>query len=298
MKKLHSYMLLILSIIFIPILVKSDTLYKLREITVPNERDAINIINHLNRGVAFSKEALQKYNISISIENMGWVYLDKMAPEYSVVSKLKKNEYTKKPINHLSRYQIVKVDNLKTQKKPSLKTTEFVFINSVTQYLQKENRLKRSQKKGIYKSKKNNIELRIENANNFIVESATISIKFFNEKVTRKNIDTVLPIIKGFIIGSNPSISIAKAELLALDLVSSVSRLDEKSIISGVQFSDINYSFLATQKEKSNKKYTLIEITAVNMNSIPGQVFAPLMKKHNPKRKKENYLARISAIFN
>lgn len=98
---------------------KPETEVSARHILVDDEKTANDLIARLKKGEDFN--SLGKYSKDKTV-NLGYFPKRAMVPEFGdVVFKMKKGEYTKKPIKTKFGYHVVTVDDVRTAKMPEYK---------------------------------------------------------------------------------------------------------------------------------------------------------------------------------
>jgi peptidyl-prolyl cis-trans isomerase C len=94
-----------------------------RHILVPTEKEANEIIAQLKKGADFATLAKEKTTDpagKASGGDLGWFTKDEMVPEFANAAfKLKKGEFTQKPVKTQFGWHIIKVENRRAAKPPS-----------------------------------------------------------------------------------------------------------------------------------------------------------------------------------
>ena len=102
--------------------------YRISEIVVANETDAIDLINRANRGELFGKLA-QQYSISDATKanggQLGWLFPGQLMPEMQqLVSKLNKGAIYPIPIQVQGGWAIIKLDDKRNYKLPTFEESK------------------------------------------------------------------------------------------------------------------------------------------------------------------------------
>lgn len=114
--------------------------FKLSLITVANQADAKAIITRLQKGEAFQKIAKEKSTDASNTKggDLGWLLPDQVLPAISnVIVNLQKGALAVAPIQTASGWNIVKVDDRRPYKRPSLEESKA----QIRQALQQRNRM-------------------------------------------------------------------------------------------------------------------------------------------------------------
>lgn len=106
--------------------------YKARHILTKTKAEAEAVIAQLNKGANFAKLAKEK-SIGPSAKqggDLGWFTVDRMVPAFSAaVAKLKKGEYTKKPVKTRFGWHVIQLENERTMKPPKFAQVKAQLAN-------------------------------------------------------------------------------------------------------------------------------------------------------------------------
>lgn len=102
--------------------------YRVSQIIVANESDAIDLISRINKGELFGKLA-QQYSIADGAKNnggqLGWLFPGQLSPELQqIVSKLYKGAIYNAPIQVQGGWAIVKLDDKRNYKLPGFEESK------------------------------------------------------------------------------------------------------------------------------------------------------------------------------
>ncbi len=103
------------------------TEYKARHILVKTEAEAKAIIKQLEKGADFAKLAKEKSSDASAKKGgeLGWFIGKQMVPEFTAaVAKLKKGSFTKTPVHTPYGWHIIKLEDTRTAKAPTLQQIE------------------------------------------------------------------------------------------------------------------------------------------------------------------------------
>lgn len=102
--------------------------YRVSEIVVANETDALDLISRINKGELFGKLA-QQYSIVGGAKNnggqLGWLYPGQLSPELQqLISKLSKGSVYASPIKVQGGWAIIKLDDKRNYKLPGFEESK------------------------------------------------------------------------------------------------------------------------------------------------------------------------------
>ena len=102
--------------------------YRVSQIIVANETDALDLISRINKGELFGKLA-QQYSIADGAKGnggqLGWLYPGQLSPELQqLVSKLSKGSIYPTPIQVQGGWAIIKLDDKRTYKLPGFEESK------------------------------------------------------------------------------------------------------------------------------------------------------------------------------
>jgi len=113
------------------------TQYKISQIILKSESEAIAVIHRLQSGEAFSKVAQQVSLDTTTNTNggvLGWVSVQQLAqPVANVVANLSKGGYSKSPIKMGDAWVIVKLDDTRSAKLPSFEASQNQLKQAIVQ---------------------------------------------------------------------------------------------------------------------------------------------------------------------
>jgi len=113
---------------------KSGAEVRARHILVKTEAEALKVIADLKKGADFAKLASQKSTGPSKVQggDLGWFAKGEMVPEFDkVVFKLKKGEYTKKPVRTQFGWHVIKVEGKRKKAAPKLAAVRNQLIRTM-----------------------------------------------------------------------------------------------------------------------------------------------------------------------
>jgi peptidyl-prolyl cis-trans isomerase C len=107
-----------------------------RHILVPSEAEAVQVIKELDGGASF-EDLANKRSSGPSAQNggdLGYFLKEEMVPEFSDAAfKLKKGEYTKKPVKSSFGWHVIRVEDKREREVPELAQVEMAIRNKLSQ---------------------------------------------------------------------------------------------------------------------------------------------------------------------